>query len=260
MTQDDERDGTGGTEDAVAGDDAAAGGDVPGNASGELSYECSDWSMESRGMLAGLLRSQGVPHAWQGTTLTVRVRDEEAVDALVEEVIAAAAPSLPPDAERVVYEVADWPVPLQNQLADALYGAGLAFEWDERGDLAVAAADEEAVEALIEELPDPDEVAADAPDGLDLHELLDRLFVAVDKLARRPRDASATLEVAEVVPQVGAAAPPFGFDSRQWRALVEPAGRLEGLLSADGDEEQTPTDDEVAELAGELRDRLRGYL
>lgn len=245
--------------DAVA---PAFGGSGTGGAR-ELSYECAEWSAESRAMLAGLLRSQEIPHAWQGTTLTVRAADEPAVDALVDEVIAAATPALPPDAERIVYEAAEWPVSLQNQLADALFAAGIAFEWDEHGDLAVAVDDEEAVEGLIEELPDPDEVSADAPDGLDLHDLLGRLFVAADKLARRPADVSAVLEVAEVVPRVGAAPPPFGFESRQWRAIVEPATRLEELLSSEegGDDGSGgKSSDEVAALAGDLRDLLRGYV
>jgi hypothetical protein len=225
----------------------------------ELAYECSEWSAESRRLLASLLETTGVTHVWQGTTLSVRPEDESVVDALVDEVLAAARPALPDDGARVAYEVGDWPESLQAELAGALAAAGIPWEWDERGDLVVLADDEEGVEEVLAALPDPDDVddLDDEAEGPPVHELLDRLFGAADKLVRRPSDAGALGILDEVVPALSGRPAPFGVDTAQWRALVEPAVELHLLA---GGEEAGVDPDEVVVAARSLRDRLRDWV
>ena len=126
-------------------------------ADGEVAYECATWAGESRELLASLLGTKEIVHAWQGTTLTVREEDEERVDALIDEVLASAHPALDPAADKLAYEVGTWPASLQTSLAEALTAANLPYEWDEQGDLVIYAEHEEQVEAILDDLPDPED-------------------------------------------------------------------------------------------------------
>lgn len=230
---------------------------------GGITYDCTVWAGESRGMLASLLDSRGIRHAWQGTTLSVLAVDEELVDELVEEVLASARPALDPAAEKIVYEVGGWPAVLQTMLADSLTVADLPYEWDERGDLVVYAEHEEEVEAILDEMPDPDdpdyvgEISAD--DGVAVHELLDRLFAASRKLASKD-DTASILAVDETVGVLERMGPPFGFEPSQWSAVVSRAVVLRDALAAGPDDDAALDDDELRDAAATVRDLLREYL
>lgn len=247
---------------------------------GQLAYDCTAWAGESRGLLTSLLTTAGVAHAWQGTVLTVREDDESAVDDLIDEVLVAARPTLDPSAPKLVYEVGQWPVSLQTELADALTTADIAYEWDEAGDLVVREEDEDAVAAVLEELPDPDEGEISADDGVAVHELFDSLFMASDKLAKHPTDAGATVSLVDDAVVIAQVALPFGFEPSQWRRLVGEVADLRSAIEgepdgggaddADADEDETgdaavdrsgpDTDARIAELAAVLRDHLRQYV
>lgn len=230
---------------------------------GGITYDCTVWAGESRGMLASLLDSRGIRHAWQGTTLSVLAVDEELVDELVEEVLASARPALDPAAEKIVYEVGGWPAVLQTMLADSLTVADLPYEWDERGDLVVYAEHEEEVEAILDEMPEPDdpelvgEVSSD--DGLAVHELLDRLFLASGKLASKD-DPASIVALVETVGTLERMGPPFGFEPPQWRSLVSRSLLLRDALEAAPDDPAALTDDGLREAAAELRDLIRQYV
>lgn len=195
------------------------------DAGGELAYECSEWSEESRRLLDGLLDSSGVPRVWQGTTLTVRSADEAVVDRLVDEVV---------DLAEATARIEDG--------VDDLDGFG-----DEGFD------------------DEPDE-GDDEEDGPATHELLDRLFAAAGRLARRPGDAAAAGVVDDLVPVLAGRRPPYGIGRDQWRGLIAPAERLHRSLAAadlDGPVEGGGPDgaeDEVASVAAGLRDQLRDWL
>jgi hypothetical protein len=79
--------------------------------------------------------------------MIVRVDDEDAIDDLVEEVEHATLPTLDPDAEHTVYEMAEWTAEQQSRLSNMLGMAGLAHEFDRNGDLVVNAEDEDAVDS-----------------------------------------------------------------------------------------------------------------
>jgi hypothetical protein len=227
---------------------------------GEILYDCTTWAGESRAMLAALLDSRGVVHAWQGTTVSVREEDEEVVDELIDEVLASARPALDPDVDKVVYEVGSWPSALLTSLADALTVADLPYEWDEQGDLVIYAEHEEEVEVILDQLPDPDDEDAAPGDGLVLHEVLDRLFVGSDRLVRKPDDAGAVVAVDEAVTDLERMPRPFGFESPQWKVLVGRAGSLRDALEAEPGTEDALDDRGLSELAAEIRELVRRYV
>jgi hypothetical protein len=232
---------------------------------GQLAYDCTAWAGESRGMLASLLSTAGIAHVWQGTVVTVREEDEAAVDDLVDDVLAAARPALDPSAAKLVYEVSTWPVSLQTELVDALTASDVAYEWDEQGDLVVREDDEELVARVLDELPDPDEDQVSSDDGVAVHELFDRVFMAADRLARNGADAQGTVQLVDAADVLGRLALPFGFEPPQWRALVSQVTALSDAIEpgADGDSGDVPVaagDAEIAEMAASVREQLRQYI
>jgi hypothetical protein len=231
---------------------------------GQIAYDCAAWSGESRGLFESLLSSHDIPHAWQGTTVTVREDDEEQVDDLVDDVLASARPALDPSAPKLVYEVSVWPVALQTELLEQLTAADVPYEWDEQGDLVVRESDEDEVEAVLALLPDPDDSAVSSDDGVAVHEVLDRAFMAADRLRSHPTDASATVQVVDAAGQLEQLALPFGFEPAQWRRLVTAACDLRDAIVPPQDtetEDAEPVGDEaISELAVVLRDQVRQYI
>jgi len=231
--------------------------DLAESGDGRITYDATPWAAETRTMLTSLLEAEGVAHAWQGTEVTVHENDEDVVDRIITEVLAAAAPALDPAAPKVVYEVSGWSAALQTELVAALSDAAVPFEWNVDGDLVVHADDEEQVEELLDALPDDDE-AGGTDDGLMVHEVLDRLFVAADRLGRKPSDARATVDAVESAADLGRMALPFGFDAPAWERLV---GQAAGLAAALDGESEEPTDDAaVAELASAVRALVAQYV
>jgi hypothetical protein len=237
-------------------DDDPVEGDDP-TAEGYLSYELHDWARESRLMLQQLLEGEDVPYVWEGTDLVSPAVFERQVDALIDQVDATLRPVLDPDAELLLYELAEWTDLQCLRLADALDAADVAYEFDVDGNLLVLATDEEAVEALLDTIEFPDALPEeDDPvtheDERDAQEVLSELFVAADRLRRNARDHEGVLAVADVGAVIGTMRLPFGFEPTVWRTIVERAGAL--LAAVEGDE---TSDDDLRELAAELRELLR---
>lgn len=225
----------------------------------ETEYELDDWSREGRQLLERVLIAGEVPHVWQGGLLVIRRTDEERVDEMIDEVQIATLPTLPPDGERVVYEVASWADDAKYALSDALDEAGHAWEWDGMGDLVVDAADEEAVDALIDEL-DIDEEDTDGGsvtgDGLEASDVLNELFVAADRLRRNARDHQGVLALVDGVAHLEALGLPYGFERPAWDDLVRRGGDLRALFVDDDD----VADDLINEQADAYRQALHRFV
>src|SRR5215217_296129 len=101
----------------------------------DVNYELDDWSTDTRELLDRLLTTNEVTHAWQGGTLSVGGEDEAVVDDLIGEVEATLLPGLDAEAEKVVYEVAEWSPEDRADLTDALVEEGVRYVFDEMGDL-----------------------------------------------------------------------------------------------------------------------------
>ena len=215
----------------------------------ELSYELDTWSTESREMLDRLLAGNDINHAWQGGTLTVNGVDETVVDDLILEVESTLLPALDPEAEKVVYEVAEWTPEGRADLTDALAEEGVRYVFDDMGDLVVMAIDEDRVDLIIDELTDGEE-----DDGDELPpatEVLSELFVAADKLRKSPRDGKTIARAIEEATTIIAMSPPYGFERATWAKVGLRAGALRKALEAEGGD-----DDDVVAAAEELRDLL----
>ena len=184
--------------------------------------------------------------------LIIRADDEEQVDEFVEATNRAAAPVLAPDTERVAYEMAGLDDDYIARLRDALDAAGIAYAFDDEGDLEVAVADEARVDGLFDKLAEGDEVSefGTGLDGVDAHDVLSRLFVAADRLQRNPRDRKGTRNLARGSQEIRELALPFGFEARTWRAVLEQVDVLVDCHDSDA------TADEIAAVAATTRDIL----
>lgn len=223
----------------------------------QLAYELHEWSFESRRMVDQLLTARALVHAWQGASLLVLERDEQAVDAIVEEVEQATLPTLDADQEHVVYEMGEWSADNQSRLADALGLAGVPNQFDAAGDLVVHAEDEEEVDRLVDQVTAA--IAAGEPedaielDGLGTNELLTRVFVSVDKLRRNPHEPEAVLAFSRDAETLARIKTPFGLDSRTWAEVVGLVRGLAGLYH----EDMADFDDAyAADLAAAIRAEL----
>lgn len=218
-----------------------------------LAYDLNDWAVETRSMLAQLLRADEVMHSWQGATVLVHVSMEATVDALVDEVKEAERAELDPEREHLAFEMDGWSADLQSQLVQRLGAAGVPHGFDDDGDLVVHEEDEANVESVIEDLlarlgdEDREEL-----DGLQLNDLLSAMFGAADRLRRDPFDSGARAAARDQGQRIAGIATPYGFAAAQWAALRDGSLALVALI----DGEDVDTDEFVTE-AGRLRDALQ---
>lgn len=250
-------------DDADDDDDAADaedgdGGDEDGEGE-EVAYELDDWSGESRLLVDGLLTNQGIAHVWEAGTLVVRAADEAAVDLIIDDIEMTTLPALDPDADKLAYEVGGWTDEQRSGLADALGAAGIAYEWDEVGDLLVLESDEARVEEVLDTIEFPDALDAaledDPDDGLAAQQVMSELFVSSDRLMHDARDPEGVLALVDAAARARGLALPFGFEREVWDGIVARAGALSDQFERDVED-----DDEIIERATELRNLLRNYV
>jgi hypothetical protein len=227
---------------------------------GQIRYELHEWAGESRVLLEQLLEAEAVPRAWQGAVLLVPAASEGVVDALVDQVIATTLPTLDPDAAKLVYELEDWDEAEITRLAEALDTLEIPYELDIEGNLVVLEDDEERIETLLEsiEYPDalkPDTAGDDEIDGVDVADVLGKLFVAADRLKNHARDHEGVLGLVRAADLIAGIPVPFGFAPAVWTDIVGQAERLR--VGIENDEQ---TDEEIEEHAEELRALLRSYV
>ena len=252
---DDDHDNDGAAQDSSAPDEVLEG-------SGPLvRYELHEWSAEGRSLLEQLVAGAGIARAWEGTTLVVGSVHRAEVDELVDQAEAAERPALDPEAERVVYEVADWSADQITVLTDALSEQGISYEFDIEGDLAVLTDDEDRVEAVLDdlELGSPEAAVAagddDPDDGIETAGILSDLFVACDRLQHDATDHEGVLGAVSAGERLAVRPLPFGYQPSVWDGILERAQQLRAAIDDDA------IDDDALELsARELRDLLRQYV
>ena len=229
------------------------------------SWSLESWTMEGRRLLDGMLSSADIPRSWQGATLIAPAMVRDRVQDMVDTVGAgdarvgvdgASLAAVDADADDTVgYEVSDWSGEALDRLSVLLDERSIPHGWDDDGDLVVASAHEEVVDALFAELSDGASSDDEGGDGEDALAVLSQLFLAADRLARNALDAAAARSIHDAVDQLGGLRLPFGFAPAVWASILERAGALSDQI--DDDEVD---DDQLEVDAGALRDALRDYI
>jgi hypothetical protein len=237
-------------DDAPAGDEGApspAPEATAGDADAPAVLDLHPLSDAQRRLVGQVVTARRLRHSWQGANLVVPARLLAEAEAAVAAAVEASEPVLA-EGPTVVYEVGAWPAAVQGRLAELLDGAGIAHEWDDAGDLVVAEADEEAVEALFDQIDESELLGG--PDPL---EVLEALHGDLARLSRDPLDERGRRRLPDHAAALAAASAPFGFEPRVWRSLVAGVGRLaddlDGLDAPD-----------VRERASGLRESVRAWL
>ena len=230
----------------------------------QVAYEFDELEAIARLAIDELFWTNGIAHAWDGTSLVVRVDDEEEADRLIDEADRDAF--LDSDAEQVSYDLADWNDERGAQLAELLASVGIEHAWDEHGELVILEEDEERVDALVDSIEFPDQIAVDdaaeveaeaalAADGLDPQDVLSELFVSSDRLMHDPLDHEGVLSLVDAARMADSLPLPYGFAPAVWNDLVAQARDLRASLEG-GDVD----DEKIIEQATTLRAALRNFV
>ena len=208
----------------------------------QVAYELEGWGNQLKVALEGMLDRSGVRRVWEGGALVVAGPDEALVDELIATVEGTDVPELDDDIERVALEIEDLDRDSHTDLEARLHAAGVAHSWSDDGDLVVAAADEEVVIALVEEV-----LNAEADDdGLDASEALGRLYVATDKLLKAPLDPRLLTAYRAADDEIQALGVPYGLSAGEWASLQgEVAAITRGADAASDPDEDEEVRDEV---------------
>lgn len=189
------------------------GSDIDGDAGEVIVYELDEWTADQRGALEQRLAGAAIEHQWES-----------------------------------------------NTGADLEAGYEAAQPWVDATDLVVGEQDEEAVDAMLDEIESPDAldaVTAEEDGDVDdeaTYAVMSNLYVAADRLKDDPDDlalAGEFFDAADAARQIDA---PFGIDGEVWRRVQELAGEVSRSL------EQEDEDAQVQAHAQRLRDVLFGYV
>ena len=166
----------------------------------------------------------------------------------------------------VAYELADWTPTQRTALTDRLDQSKIHYEWEGDGDLVVSEADDDAVEAILDELeygPETPEFTASEVAGSEAYddgvsegayEALGDVFVSSDLLMHNPESGDAAARLYRNGAVVVAANAPFGFDAHTWRLIGAKTTTMLHLIGAEPDTEA------VIAGARELRDLIRPHV
>ena len=238
--------------------------ELGGDEDEQVAYEFDELEAHARLVIDELFWSNGVAHAWDGTSLIVRPEDEEEADRLIDEADRDAF--LDSDAEQVSYDLGDWDDARRGQLTEVLVASSIEHAWDEHGELVVLEDDEERVDAIVDAIEFPDGLEVDeakeeaaeevlAADGLDPQDVLSELFVSADRLMHDPLDHEGVLSLVDGARLAETLPLPYGFAPPVWNDLVTQAQNLRAALEKDD------VDDEaIIEQATKLRATLRNYV
>jgi hypothetical protein len=224
----------------------------------EVVYDLDDWSEIERGAVTDRLREAGIPHGWEATSLHVAEADEAAVENILDivegENEAEADLTLDAAQDQVAYDLSDWDDDRLAALVDELDAAGIVHGWDE-DELFVYAADEQAIDELLDRVAHPHELPPEADDGPAGADLLGEVFVAADRLQHDPDDHEGTVSMLDLGHAVEGAEPPYGIGTKEWDHLQGRVGALCSQLRASKVDE-----DAVIDAARDLRNALRSYV
>lgn len=229
----------------------------------QVAYDFDELEPIQRLHIDELFWSNGIAHAWDGTSIVIRPEDEERADGLIDD--ADRESFLASESEQVSYDLSEWDDEYREKLTEMLDSARIEYAWDEHAELVVLADDEGRVDAILDAIEDPDSVAVDdeaeieaeeelAAEGLDPQDVLSELFVNADRLMHDPVDHEGVLAFVDAARLADMLPLPYGFSPAVWKDLLVQANGLREALEGDVD------DDEVIDRATTLRSSLRDYV
>ena len=223
--------------------------DARGSDDDEVLFELDEWPDEDRAVLATRLRSVGVSHSWEGTTLVTGASDEAWVERIMDQVEDdLAATEAGTDDTQVAYDLSGWDDESCLALLDALSAETIPYALDAE-ELYVEAADEARVDVILAALTTGDALVLGGPVS---QEAMSELFVAADRLSHDAEHREGAASLVAGARTAASSAAPYGMEAGWWDGVVARAGALADLLqSAD------PDRDLVVELARGLREELR---
>ncbi|MEO6988986.1 MAG: hypothetical protein ABI239_10120, partial [Aquihabitans sp.] len=232
-------------DDVIPSDDAepprsSARPEASGN---HLTYELEGWGNQLKVTLEGMLDRAGIARVWEAGALVVPAVHEADVDSLIATLEGGDVADVEDDLPRVALEIEGLDADRQADLDAQLMASGLAYAWDDEGDLVVLDDDEEAVLIIIGDVLD-DEADDDDSDPLAGQAALSDLFVAVDRLVKKPGDPALARPVGEAVSRFDGLAVPYGFSGADWDALVAEGRDLVRLIDPTEDDQSEASDDE----------------
>ena len=223
--------------------------DARGSDDDDVLFELDEWPDEDRAVLATRLRSVGVSHSWEGTTLVTGASDEAWVERIMDQVEDdLAATEAGTDDTQVAYDLSGWDDESCLALLDALSAETIPYALDAE-ELYVEAADEARVDVILAALTTGDALVLGGPVS---QEAMSELFVAADRLSHDAEHREGAASLVAGARTAASSAAPYGMEAGWWDGVVARAGALADLLqSAD------PDRDLVVELARGLREELR---
>lgn len=240
----------GGEEDEERGEVSIAGmGEMGGGPPSETEYVLDEWSEQDRHILRERMETLGVPHRWEGATVVVASADDAWTERVMDQVEADLDDAEAEVASGTVgYDLTEWDDDSCKQLMDFLEAEGISYQLDEN-ELFVDVMHEERTDELVTVVLDPLAIVLPADGGIDV---MSELFVAADRLANDPSDQAGRKALPVAVRQAVVQGAPYGMDAPWWKGVVTQAQAVVALM-------ETPEadEDEVAALAGALRDHLR---
>ncbi|MCB0995165.1 MAG: hypothetical protein KDB21_08755 [Acidimicrobiales bacterium] len=224
----------------------------------QLAYDFHSWGFDARLALEHALHTYHVPHGWDGPSLIVREEDEELVDELIERHDPDADGGLDEADETaiVAFDLGARNDRLRDRLTEALTADGITYRIAPDGFLLVPRANEDAVADILEgiqALGETETGFGPGVEGVDPADVISELFVNADRLRKNPRDSRAVLDLLDAEDLATQLGLPFGMEPRFWRAVLDDGAALRDAIGR-GDE------DDVAEIATGLRDRLHPYV
>lgn len=175
----------------------------------------------------------------------------------------------------IVYELDEWTPDQRGALEQRLVAADIQHQWETQSgadveesyepgnpwvvgtDLVVGEQDEETVDALLDDIENPDALAEAPDDGVDdeaNYAIMGNLYVAADRLKDDPGDLAVAGEFFDAADAARTIDPPFGIDPEVWRRVQEMAAEVSQAI------EQEQDDEAVQAKAQRLRDVLFGYV
>lgn len=233
----------------------------------QVSFALDGWGNQLKVTLEGMLDRAGIPRVWEAGTLVVPATYESAVDVLVATVDGDDVSETDDDRDRVSLEIEGLDADHQADLDARLIASGLTHAWAFDGDLVILAEDEEEILALIDSVFD-DEGDEDA-DPLAAQTALSNLFVAVDRLLKKPADQGLGGAVTAAADRLIGLSVPYGFSTAAWNDLVADGRDLSLLIEAmhladpvqesagdDTPDDPPPTEEEVEEFEQSVAEQM----